>query len=391
MVFFTASEKEILEGRTTDIYFLNTLEALKAEGRDGASVVAEFTADTFPGGHPWAVFCGLEEFVTLFENRTVDVYAVEEGTIFVNKDKKRIRVPVAYAEGPYGSFCELETPALGLMCQSSGIATKSARIKKLAGSKTVLSFGIRRMHPAIAPMIDRSAYIGGCDSVSSIIGAETIGKAPVGTMPHALVVMFGDQRAAWRAFDETADRSMARIALVDTYYDEKAEALLAYETLGKNLDGVRLDTPSSRRGKIEDIVAEVRWELGIRGFDARIIVSGGVDEEEVMKLRDLVDGFGVGTCISNAPSINFAMDIVEKEGKPVAKRGKLGGKKQWFRCDHCFNFEVLPWGEEPPVCCGEEMRPMLKKVVEHGKRLHTPKSATEIRDYVLKQLEKVEA
>jgi nicotinate phosphoribosyltransferase len=391
MVFFTASEKEILDGRTTDIYFVNTLEALKNGGKDRDKVVAEFTADTFPQGYPWAVFCGLEEFVTLFEGRDADVYAMDEGTVFVNKDKKRIRAPVAYVEGPYGSFCEFETPALGLICQSSGIATKSARIKKLAENKTVLSFGIRRMHPAIAPMIDRSAYIGGCDSVSSITGAETIGRAPVGTMPHALVVMFGDQRAAWRAFDETADRSMARIALVDTYYDEKAEALLAYGTLGKNLDGVRLDTPSSRRGKIEDIVAEVRWELGIRGFEARIIVSGGVDEDEVLKLRDLVDGFGVGTCISNAPSINFAMDIVEKEGKPVAKRGKLGGKKQWFRCEHCYNFEVLPWGAEPPMCCGEEMRPMLKKVVGHGKRLHAPKSATEIHDYVLKQLEKVEA
>jgi len=390
MVFFTAGDKEILDGKTTDTYFINTLNALKKYGKDRESVVAEFTADTFPQSYPWAVFCGLEEFITLFEHRAVDVYAIDEGTIFVNKDRDRIRVPVAYVEGPYGSFCELETPALGLICQASGIATKSARIKQMAGSKTVLSFGIRRMHPAIAPMIDRSAYIGGCDSVSSITGANAIGKVPVGTMPHSLMIMFGEQSAAWRAFDETADESVARIALIDTYYDEKAEALLAYETLGKKLAGVRLDTPSSRKGKIEDIVAEVKWELRIRGFEPKVIVSGGVDEEEVLKLRDLVDGFGVGTCISNAPTINFAMDIVEKEGKPVAKRGKLGGKKQWFRCDHCFNFEVLPWGAEPPQCCGEKMKPMVKKVVENGRRIYGTKSAEEIRGYVLKQLERID-
>jgi len=307
----------------------------------------------------------------------------------VNKDKNRIRVPVAYVEGPYGSFCELETPALGLICQSSGIATKSARIKKLAGNSSVLSFGIRRMHPAIAPMIDRSAYIGGCDSVSSIIGAETIGNKPVGTMPHALIILFGDQKSAWKAFDDTADEDTTRIALVDTYYDEKAEALLAYETLGKKLDGVRLDTPSSRRGKIEDIVAEVKWELRIRGFEPRIIVSGGVDEAEVLKLRDLVDGFGVGTCISNADTINFAMDIVEKEGAPVAKRGKLGGRKQWYRCEHCFCSAVLPSDAEPPTCCGEAMRPMLKKVMENGKRLFKEREPSEVRDYVLGQLEHV--
>ncbi|MDY6984879.1 MAG: nicotinate phosphoribosyltransferase, partial [Candidatus Thermoplasmatota archaeon] len=351
---------------------------------------AEFTADTFPHNYQWAVFCGLEELLTLFEHRAVDVYAVDEGTIFVNKDRKRIRVPVAYVEGPYGSFCELETPALGLICQASGIATKSARIRKLAGSKTVLSFGIRRMHPAIAPMIDRSAYIGGCDSVSSIAGANAIGKVPVGTMPHALMIMFGDQSAAWKAFDETADESVARIALIDTYYDEKAEALLACKALGKKLTGVRLDTPSSRKGKMEDIVAEVKWEMNIRGFEAKVIVSGGVDEEEVLKLRDLVDGFGVGTCISNAPTINFAMDLVEKEGKPVAKRGKLGGKKQWFRCDHCFNFEVLPWGAEPPQCCGERMKPMLNKVIEKGKRIYASKSAEDIRNYVSSQIACVE-
>jgi nicotinate phosphoribosyltransferase len=390
MVFFTADSKEIIDGKTTDTYFINTLNALKKYGKERESVVAEFTADTFPHGYQWAVFCGLEEFITLCEHRVVDVYAIDEGTIFVNKDRERIRVPVAYVEGPYGAFCELETPALGLICQSSGIATKSARIKKMAGSRSVLSFGIRRMHPAIAPMIDRSSYIGGCDSVSSIIGAETIGKEPVGTMPHALMILFGDQRAAWRAFDETANENIARIALVDTYYDEKAEALLAYETLGKKLYGVRLDTPSSRRGKIEDIVAEVKWELRIRGFEPKVIVSGGIDEAEILKLRDLADGFGVGTCISNASTINFAMDIVEKEGKPVAKRGKLGGKKQWFRCDHCFNFVVLPWESTPPSCCGEKMKPMVKKVVENGRRIYGTKSAEEIRGYALKQLERID-
>jgi nicotinate phosphoribosyltransferase len=390
MPFLMAKEKEIREGRTTDVYFLNTLKALKTSGKDAERVVAEFTADTFPKGYPWAIFCGLEEFLSLFEGKGVDIYAIDEGTVFVNKDGERIRVPEIYVEGAYGAFCELETPALGLICQSSGIATKSARIRKLAGSKTVLSFGIRRMHPAIAPMIDRSAYIGGCDEVSSIVGAEVIGKKPVGTMPHALVIMYGEQSAAWKAFDEVADDDVKRIALVDTYSDEKAEALLACETLGKRLYGVRLDTPSSRRGKMDDIVAEVRWEMGIRGFDdVKIIVSGGVDEAEILRLRDLVDGFGVGTCISNADTINFAMDIVEKEGSPVAKRGKLGGRKQWYRCEHCFCSAVLPSDAEPPTCCGEAMRPMLKKVMENGKRLFKEREPSEVRDYVLEQLEHV--
>lgn len=387
MKFFTACEADIKNGKTTDIYFVRTKEILEKFGID-ETVVAEFTADTFPGGYEWAVFCGLEEVINLFEGKDVDVYAIEEGTIFRNKDDMRIRCPVILVEGEYKEFCELETPALGFICQSSGVATKAARIKKLAGEKIVLSFGIRRMHPAIAPMIDRSAYIGGCDEVSSIIGAEVIGKKPVGTMPHSLIIMFGDQERAWKGFDEVIDKGVGRVALIDTYLDEKAEAIKACKAIG-NLYGVRLDTPSSRKGKMEDIVGEVKWELSIRGFNGiRIIVSGGVDETEIIKLRDLVDSFGVGTCISNAPTINYAMDVVEKSGKPVAKRGKLGGKKQWFRCEECFKVKVLPFGSEAPICCGKPMNPMLKKVIDKGKRVVERRNEEEIRGYVLKQLEK---
>src|SRR3989441_13105615 len=42
------------------------------------------------------------------------------------------------------------------------------------------------------------------------------------------------------------------------------------------------------------------------------------------------------------------MDIVEKEGKPVAKRGKLGGKKEVWRCDKCLLDYVLLEGEHSP-------------------------------------------
>ena len=388
MKFFTACEKDIKNGKTTDIYFLKTKEILEKFEIDG-TVVAEFTADTFPGEYEWGVFCGLEEVINLFESKDIDVYALEEGTIFKNKDNMRIRCPVILIEGDYKEFCELETPTLGFICQSSGVATKAARIKKLAQEKTVLSFGIRRMHPAIAPMIDRSAYIGGCDEVSSIIGAEIIGKKPVGTMPHSLIIMFGESENAWKSFDKIVDKDVERVALIDTYLDEKVEAIKACNAV-KDLYGVRLDTPSSRKGKMEDIIGEVKWELFIRGFESvRIIVSGGVDETEITKLRDLVDSFGVGTCISNAPTINYAMDIVEKDGKPVAKRGKLGGKKQWFRCEECFNIRVLPAGSEVPVCCEKMMNPMLRKVVDRGKRVVEKRSEKEIRDCVLKQLEKV--
>ena len=62
----------------------------------------------------------------------------------------------------------------------------------------------------------------------------------------------------------------------------------------------------------------------------KIFLSGGVTREDVIAYRDCVDAFGVGGAIANAPVIDFAMDIVEIEGEPKAKRGKRSGVKQVY-------------------------------------------------------------
>jgi nicotinate phosphoribosyltransferase len=48
-------------------------------------------------------------------------------------------------------------------------------------------------------------------------------------------------------------------------------------------------------------------------------------------LHDVVEGFGVGSYVSNADPLDFALDIVEVDGVPGAKRGKLSGRKQAYR------------------------------------------------------------
>jgi len=296
-------------------------------------------------------------------------------------------------EGRYLDFCLYETPLLGLLCQASGIATMASRVRRAAGIKTVFSFGIRRAHPALAPMIDRACYIGGFDAVSSMLGAKLLSKNPTGTMPHSLIIAIGDQVRAWKSFDKYMPKDVPRIALVDTYYDEKTEAIMAAEALGKALYGVRLDTPSSRRGNFPEIVKEVRWELDSRGFkDVKIFVSGGLDDESVGVLSATgADGFGVGTSVSNAPSVDFAMDIVEKEGKSVAKRGKLGGKKEVWRCDRCLLDYVLLEGVPSPSCsnCGSKTKPLLVRLLESGRPTGPLPTSDKIREHVIHQLGKL--
>ena len=391
--FHVASDDEIKKGKTTDVYFERTYQILKAKNMDKVRVTAEVTAGNLPNGWIWGVLCGIEEVAKLFEGYPVNVYSFPEGSLFFASNHLGIREPVLVVEGAYADFCMLETPLLGFVCQASGIATKAARIRKIVWDKLLLSFGTRRMHPTISPMIDRAAYIGGFDAVSSLCGAKILGKEPVGTMPHALIIIFENQVEAWKAFDEVVEPKIPRIILIDTFYDEKTEALMAVETLGKKLYGVRLDTPTSRRGNFPEIIREVRWELSLRGFkNVKIIVSGGIDEEKIKQLADAgADGFGVGTSLSAAPVIDFALDIVEKEGKPIAKRGKLAGKKQVWRCTQCMFDLVQPFKENQPKCskCGKPMKPMLNPLIVEGKIVGKLPSPDEIRKYVLNQLEKI--
>jgi len=378
-----ATEAEIRAGLTTDVYFDRAVEIIRATGTD-RPVRAEFTAKSLPGGAAWGIFAGLEEVAALLQGRPIDVRAVPEGSFF------RAYEPVMEVHGSYLEFAALETAILGLICQSSGVATKAARIRILAGDKTVASFGARRAHPAIAPVIERAAYLGGCDGVSVVKAARILGADPTGTMPHSLVLLVGDTVEAALAYDRVLPREVPRIALIDTFNDEKFEAVRVAQALGDRLWGVRLDTPSSRRGDFRRIVEEVRWELDLRGFQhVRIIVSGGLDEDDVVRLRDVVDAFGVGTSIASAQTIDFGMDIVEIEGRPVAKRGKMSGAKELWRCPASGQDWVLPLAEARlAVECasGEEPVRMLQPLLRGGQLVQELPAVRDIRAYVLDQL-----
>jgi len=387
MRFHIANEREILEGKTTDVYFVRTREILK-KNNITKKVYAEFTVMNPP--YDWVVFAGLDEVVEILKGKPVNLYAIPEGTIFPRRDENGYPIPVMAIEGDYKEFAVYETPILGFICQASGIATKAARVRIAAGDYPVLSFGVRRMHPAIAPLIDRASYIGGCDGVSSVIGAEHIGKNPKGTMPHALILTLGEEEA-WKKFDEFVEEGVPRIALIDTFGDEKFESLKAAEIL-KDLAAVRLDTPSSRRGNFEDIIREVRWELDIRGYrDVGIFVSGGLDEDSVRRYREAgATGFGVGTSLSNAKTIDYAMDIVEIEGKPMAKKGKFSGAKKVYRCRNCGRFFVRYKEDKIDRCpvCGGKVENIMRPYLINGEPVEEYPDVDEIRDYVLEQLKR---
>lgn len=390
MRFHGLTAAEVREGQVTDVYFPRTLEVLRARGLEPV-VRAEFVAKTLPSGWEWAVLAGVEEAVALLSELGVSARGMVEGTVFHPLE------PVLEVEGSYRDFCVFETALLGYLCQASGVATGAARCRLAAGDRLLLSFGARRLHPSVAAVVERAAYLGGCDGVATVAGARLCEIEPSGTMPHALVLIMGDTLEATRAFHDVVDPDVPRVSLIDTFHDEKFEAIRVADALGGALDSVRLDTPGTRRGDFYRILEEVRWELDARGHkDVKLFASGGMDEAAIRRLNPLVDGYGVGGAISAAPIVDFSMDIVELDGRPLAKRGKWSGAKQVLRCTECGARRIVPLGEgegraeeRPCPACGGRAEALLRPLVRAGASLGEREAPAAIRKRVLSELEHV--
>ncbi|HEX9430855.1 MAG TPA: nicotinate phosphoribosyltransferase, partial [Candidatus Bathyarchaeia archaeon] len=89
----------------------------------------------------------------------------------------------------------------------------------------------------------------------------------------------------------------------------------------------------------------------------------------------------------------FALDIVEADGKPVAKRGKLGGRKMVWRCDDCLTEKVAGETVTAPKCpnCAGKMGKLLAPLLSKGRLSKALPSADHIRESVLDQLGRLSA
>jgi nicotinate phosphoribosyltransferase len=312
---FSATQEEIIKGLTTDIYFVRTRDLLGA--MDLADTVV--TAEIFSSKS--GIVAGIDESLYLLQGRNLGLWALPEGE---QMDAKEVIMRI---HGRYSDFGIYETALLGILSNSSGWATAAKNCKDAAGMRKVICYGARHLHPAVAPVMERAAVIGGADACSCVLGAALLGRAPVGTVPHAAFLIVGDTVELARAYDRFVDVDTPRIILVDTFKDEAEESLRVAQALGKKLDGIRLDTPGERGGVTPGLVKETRARLNQAGFSqVQIIVSGGLTPERIISLAEAgADAFGVGSYISREPAIDMTMDLKEVEGRPLAKRGRIPG------------------------------------------------------------------
>ena len=309
----------VMAGDTADVYFLRTRQVMEAEGLNPIA-----TMEVFP--HRDGLLCGMREVEALLREalpKGAEAWALGEGET-ISQREVMLRI-----NAPYLSYALYETAILGILAHESGWAQAARECVEAAQGVPVVSFGARHVHPLAAPYMDYAAIVGGCASGSTPMGARMAGKEPSGTMPHAMIICFGDTVKAAVAFDKHVEPDVPRVVLVDTFLEEPEEALRVAEALGDRLQGVRLDTPSELGGVTPELVKEARARLDQAGFErVQLLVSGGVTPERIRHFLSSgapVDGFGVGSYITSAQPNDFTADLKQVEGKPIAKLGRIPG------------------------------------------------------------------
>lgn len=320
--FMIPKVEDVLKGKTTDIYFVRVMEILEKDGKN-PYVVMQVMVKDFPDlNYNFAVLSGTYRVASLLKGKSVNIYSMREGEIFFEGE------PIMWIEGYYRDFGIYENSILGFLSKSTGISTKAARVSLAAKHKTVFEFGTRRTDPFLAGIVSYAARIGGFSGLSNIAGAEMLNCEPVGTMPHLLMLIYGSTEAGFKAFDKYLT-NVPRVALIDTFEEPDEEVKIALKVFDGRLEGVRIDS-----GDLKKHAETVKKILKERGYgNVKLFASGRLDEYKISELVDLYDGFGVGTAIADAPSLDFSLKPVEIDGKAVAKRGYLtgAGAKQVYR------------------------------------------------------------
>ncbi len=383
----------------TDLYELTMLQSYFDQSMNDTAVFDLFMR-RLPSTRNYLVACGLEHVLHYLEtfsfsddgiaylrslNRfsnafleslralrfTGDVYALPEGTIaFADEPLIEIVAPLPQAQ-------VIETFLMNQIQLTTLAASKAARVVSVAGGRSVVDFGARRMSGADAALKQpRAFYIGGVDSTSSVIAGQTWGIPVAGTMAHSYVLAFDDELAAFRHFVATYPNA---ILLVDTYDTERGveNVIRLANELGSEfrVTGVRLDS-----GDLAVHARNVRAQLDAAGLkQVKVFVSSSLDEYEIHRLVSTgvpIDGFGVGRHLatsSDVPVLDTAYKMTEYAGKAKMKMSEskttLPGRKQVFRetIRGKFARDVIALAGEKGIA-GD---PLLVKVMENGRRVNS--------------------
>jgi nicotinate phosphoribosyltransferase len=211
-------------------------------------------------------------------------------------------------------------------------------------------------------------------------------------MAHSFIQAHDDESLAFEHFARSRPRDL--VLLIDTYDTERAARRVVdlarrLSVEGIVVSGVRIDS-----GDLGEEARKVRQVLDDAGFPKiAIVASGGLDEDQVLALRDApIDSFGIGTSLttsSDAPALDCAYKLQEYAGVPRRKRslGKAtwpGRKQVWRRQGVGGEFVGDLVALEGENHDGEAL---LRPVMRGGRCIGPASSLSQIRDYAADQLD----
>jgi nicotinate phosphoribosyltransferase len=401
----------------TDLYQLNMMQAY-LEGGETATAVFELFVRKLPAERSFLIAAGLEQALDFLEDLhfsadeiewltktgrfskqlidylatfrfTGDVHAMPEGTIFfANEPILRVTAPLPQAQ-------LVESRLMNDLQFQSMVASKAARMVLAAPGKLLVDFGLRRAHGGEAGLLAaRASYIAGFAGTATVLADKQFGIPIFGTMAHSFVEIHDDESAAFENFARARRENLT--LLIDTYDTEAAAHKVValapkLKAAGITLRAVRIDS-----GDLSALATSVRRILDDGGLkDVNIMVSGGLDEEQVAALVRSgapINGFGIGTSLvtsQDAPTLDCVYKLQEYAGLPRRKRspGKMtlpGRKQVWrrFGADGRMIGDVL--SREDDRQAGE---PLIRQVMQAGRRLAPSPSLAEIRTYTAQGLQ----
>src|SRR6185312_5486192 len=184
--------------------------------------------------------------------------------------------PVMHIEGEYAAFAHLETLYLGALSEGTRVATNTRDVVTAARGKPVIMFGARhQVHEAQAGS-GYAAYVGGASAVSTDEQGEWWGSTGLGTVPHALIAVYGgDTTVATLKFDEYINRSPDAVGHLTAKGTPEGHVNVTS----------RVDTSESLIDRA--VLRELEEKEGVAGSDAR-----GVTPRLVELLREALDQSG---------------------------------------------------------------------------------------------------
>ena len=382
----------------TDLYELTMVQAYFEEGMV-APAVFDLFARRLPQQRNYLVACGLDDALRQLERWSVpdaaiaelrrtglftprfldrlrdlrftgDVFAVPEGTVVFGDE------PILEVVAPLPEAQLAETFLMNQIHLQTLAASKASRVVAAAAGRTIVDFGLRRVHGTDAAMkAARAFYVAGVSGTSNVLAGLAYGIPLAGTMAHSYIQAHRSEREAFRSFVDLYETTVLLVDTYDTLRGVSQVVELARE-LGDRFHVSALRIDSGDLGALSKAARTILDDAGLGRV--RLFASSSLDEYEIAKLvaeGAPIDGFGVGARMGvseDAPYMDMAYKLVDYAGAGRTKLspGKpiLPGRKQIFRTVENGESKGDVIGRHGERLAG---RPLLVQVMENGRRTPT--------------------